>query len=471
MSNTTHISMRPRVRFAPSPTGNLHIGGLRTALFNWLFARHHQGKFFLRIEDTDVERSQEMYTRSILETLSWTGIDYDEPVVIQSERVLQHRAIAEQLLASGHAYRCYCSHEELERRLGENAKTGEGYVFYDRLCRNHCIERKVPDQPYVVRFKMPLEGTFLFDDLVRGRVEFDLTQFDDFILVRSDGSPMYNFVVVVDDAEMRISHVIRGEEHIANTPKQILLAQACNFAIPHFAHVPIILAQSGKKLSKRDASTAVSDYRKRGFLPEALCNYLVRLGWSHGDQEIFTTEELIGYFSIENVGKKSSIFDTKKLEWVNSVYIKNAEPEYLLYLMVHDVNSSLREQLHRWSDEQILSLVRLYKERVSTLSGLNDELISLYEGPSYTDTLPQDTREILMAFVAALDAIDIVSRSSVETIVRDVCEQLRVVLPKLAQPLRIVLTGKQQAPGVFDLITILGKEETMRRVKKAIATL
>src|ERR1700733_99493 len=293
-----------RVRFAPSPTGHLHIGGMRSAIFNWLFARHNNGSFLLRIEDTDRERSKQEYTDSILASFAWMRIDWDEPVVIQSERAKRHQEVAQKLYAQGKAYYCICTPEQVQDRLAAQSGFDINFMKYDGLCRNASHTKGA------LRFKIPDDITEVtFHDLIRDTITIGIDQLDDFILVRSDGTPMYNFVVVVDDADMKISHVIRGEEHIANTPKQILLYQACGFPLPYFAHLPMILGPDGNKLSKRDAATGVFEYKQLGYIPDPLFNYLVRLGWSHGDQEIFTREEVIQFFDLAHVGKKGAIFD------------------------------------------------------------------------------------------------------------------------------------------------------------------
>ncbi len=463
------MSKQIRVRFAPSPTGYLHIGGLRAALFNWLFARHNHGVFLLRIEDTDLERSRPEYTQAILDSLAWTGIMPDEPPVIQSTRLDAHKRVAQELLNKNFAYRCYCSPEELQKRLGVNAAEGEGYATYDRRCRDIQPTYGYHDQPFVVRFKIPHDRVeIVFDDLIRGPVRFALDQLDDFIILRSDGMPTYNFVVVVDDAAMRISHVIRGEDHISNTPKQILLYQACGFDVPYFAHLPLILGPHGNRLSKRDAATAVTDYKHAGFLPDALCNYLVRLGWSHGDQEIFTQDELIRYFSLDEVGKKSAIFDIKKLEWMNGVYIRQTSPDKLLDYMLAQVNPLLQTVLMNWTHQQIIRLIQLYQDRVTTLKELESELKDLYAGPqgltSYTTT---DTH-VAHALALAIERLEhdmVFSHESTAAIVKAVCIQDGLKLGQLAQPIRQVLTGKTASPGIFDLLAVLGKQESLNRLK------
>ena len=312
------------VRFAPSPTGHLHIGGLRTAIFNWLFARHNNGAFLVRIEDTDKERSKPEYEHSILESLSWMGITTDEPITIQSARDAEHKKLIEKLIDEGKAYKCYCSLEDLVARLGY-----QEHQKYDGFCKTHTPDD--PSKPYVVRFAVPRDKpTISFNDLIRGTVTFDFDQFDDFIIARSDSAPTYNFVVVVDDEDMNITHVIRGEDHISNTPKQIMLYHALGYQLPIFAHIPLILGPAGNRLSKRDAATSVLQYKQAGYLPAAFFNYLVRLGVAHGDQEVFSKEELVSLFKVKEVGKKSTIFDIQKLTWLNGVYIRKASPTNLL---------------------------------------------------------------------------------------------------------------------------------------------
>lgn len=456
-----------RVRFAPSPTGHLHIGGLRAALFNWLYARHNKGVFVIRIEDTDIERSKPEYTASILESFSWVGIASDESIVIQTENMPEHLAVAERMLQEGTAYKCYCTQEELQQRLGTNAAEGAGYVMYDKKCRS--LKDVPADKSWVIRFKVPdTQAEVRFNDLIRGTIAFPIDQFDDFIIVRSDGSPMYNFVVVVDDATMRITHVIRGEDHISNTPKQILLYEACGFKLPEFAHLPMILGSDGARLSKRDAATSVLDYKKSGYLAEALCNYLVRLGWSHGDQEVFTREELIQFFSLEQVGKKGAIFDQKKLDWMNTVYMKQMPASELIARIVRDVDVTFREALFGWSDEQLYGLVDLYKERVTTLVALRDVLVSLYALPSSYEVpevgFAPDMARSVRAVHDALQQLADTSALSIEQEIKKTCKNLGVALPAVAQPLRVALTGALAAPGVFKLIASLGTVESCKRI-------
>lgn len=455
-----------RVRFAPSPTGHLHIGGLRTAIFNWLFAKHNKGTFLLRLEDTDLARSTDEYTQSILSALQWADIHADEPMVIQSERLPEHVLVLEQLLAEKKAYRCYCTPEEIAAR-SKTAVADVEFAKYDGHCRSVV---QIQNKPFVIRFALPDQKEITFNDLIRGEITFGIDQFDDFILARSDGRPVYNFVVVVDDAHMKISHVIRGEDHISNTPKQIMLHQACGFNVPQFAHLPLILGPSGQPLSKRDAATSVLDYKRNGYLPDALINYLVRLGWSHGDQELFTRQELINYFTLDHVGKKGAIFDMAKLGWVNSMYLKQATDVALLE-QINQERPRFTLEMGSWSDEQILALISLYKERTKTIVELADELKSLHDKstPFLVDDISEwvthETAHRLKQIAQELENITDFSQSALTELVKKLAQQLNLKLVQLAQPLRIALLHKPAGPGVFELIAILGKKETLSRVQ------
>lgn len=457
-----------RVRMAPSPTGYLHIGGLRTTLFNLLFAKHMQGKFLIRIEDTDVERSKPEYTQSILDAFAWCNIQADEPIVIQSQRLSRHKEVIEQLLAQGKAYRCYCTPDELKERLGLSAADEGGYARYDGRCK----VLPVKNDPCAIRFAIP-EGcnSVTFHDLVHGEITFQADLLDDFIMVRSDGTPMYNFVVVVDDADARISHVIRGDDHISNTPKQILLYQACGFKVPQFAHLPMILGEDGKRLSKRHAATAVFDYKKQGFLAEALCNYLVRLGWSHGDQEIFTREELISYFTLDGVGKKSSIFDTKKLEWMNGLYMRKLSAQQLLELITKDVDGTFKESLSAWTAQQLTFALELYKERAVTLVDLIAQIKTVYQAPDLFEEAEiapykDGKTHILMIELAQLLAQqESFEHKELSIQIKKWCQERGIALPQIGKPLRIALTGKTNSPGIFELLELVGKKESITRLE------
>jgi glutamyl-tRNA synthetase len=466
------------VRFAPSPTGHLHIGGLRTALFNWLFARHYDGTYLLRIEDTDTERSTPEYTQSILASLRWVGIESDKPIVIQSERVAVHQQMLEDLIARGKAYRCFCAPDDHIKRY--KAATGQDDLFikYDRYCRNHVVTDLDKDKPYVVRFKLPDDRVEVtFDDIIRGRVTFALDQLDDFIIARPCGGPMYNFVVIADDVFMHITHIIRGEEHISNTPKQILLYEAFGFAIPQFAHLPMILGPNGDKLSKRDGAVSVLEYKQNGYLPEAIITYLARLGWAHGDQEIFTKEELIRYFSLDNVGKKGAIFDSNKLDWVNSVYMRQMSNELLLTHMSADVMPTLPEQLSAWDANTIYHGIGLYKERVKTLKELAYELILVHNGPDTfnADDMRQwvnsDTRKYVEAFIEKLEMLNLFTVDLIKNVVQELCREFGIKLTQLAQPLRIALIGKSSGPGAFELAALIGKQGTIERLRVLLQTI
>lgn len=459
-----------RVRFAPSPTGHLHIGGLRTAIFNWLFARHHQGTFLLRIEDTDLERSKPEYLDAIIDAMSWMSMTSDEDLVIQSSRIEAHKHVAQQLLDEGKAYRCFCSEEDLES-LKESQRVQGKTMRYDGRCRDKKISTADAQKPHTIRFRLPFDqGPISFDDGVYGTIAIDAQQLDDFIIVRSDGMPMYNFVVVVDDAAMRITHVIRGQEHVANTPKQILLYQACGYKQPVFAHIPLILGPSGDKLSKRDGAVSVLDYRADGYLPEALFNYLVRLGWSHHDQEIFKREELIELFSLAGVHKKGAIFDKAKLDWVNGMYMRAAPDQDLLSYATQHVEPSLSQTLSSWSLEQQCKAVALYKDRAKTLKELAHEIINLqqptfsFSEQSLEPFVSATTVTILDSFIQKTSPLSSFDAAQLSSLGKQVCHELSITLAALAQPLRRALIGNQTSPGVFELLALLGKDEGLRRI-------
>lgn len=463
-----------RVRFAPSPTGHLHIGGLRSALFNYLFARHEGGSFLLRIEDTDLERSKAEYTASILGSFAWTEMIADESIIIQSERIKEHLHVAQTLLDTGRAYKCYCTPEELLARLGSSAAVG-GYVQYDGTCRElAAVPAGFEDTPFVIRFKVPQDrDEVVVDDLLRGKISFPIKTIDDFIIVRGAsaekaGLPMYNFVVVVDDAFMRITHIIRGEEHLVNTPRQMLLYEACGYALPQFAHLPLILGPDGSKLSKRDAAVSVLEYKDAGILADALCNYLVRLGWSHGDQEIFTRQEMVDLFTLQVVGKTGAIFDPAKLLWVNSMHIKRCSGAELLAFIVRDIDPGFCAKTSSFSEPQLLKLFELYKDRVKTLLELRDSVIQLHDcamlDTAYVSSMRTEQWQALDLLVAALSNSEY-SRDALTVTVKKVVEDAKLKFPEVAQPIRLALTGSLVAPGVYELLEAFGKEESIRRLQ------
>lgn len=453
-----------RVRFAPSPTGYLHLGSLRVALFNWLYARHNKGQFIIRIEDTDLNRSESKYVDSILIPLKWVGIESDEPITFQSQRLELYNKVLNYMLEKNLAYRCFCS----EKESNQNVE----YKKYEGTCRNRLINQIDLQSPHVIRFKLPENiDKIEFNDLIRGDITFDIDQFDDFVIFRSDGMPTYNFAVVVDDNSMNITHILRGEEHISNTPKQILLYQACGFRVPLFGHLPLILSPDGGKLSKRHAATSVDFYQKEGFLPDALCNYLVRLGWAHGDQEIFSKEEMIKYFTLENVSKHGAIFDIKKLEWVNGVYIRNSSSQYLFDYITENIDADVFKNLNHWSQDKILKSIDLYKDRVRTLKELLLFIVELYNEPHNLElhNLDQWANEnsisILKKLISSLDMQDNFSHENISLDIKILCKEFGIKLPEIAQPIRLALTGKVSSPGIFDIIILLGKKESIQRIK------
>ncbi len=459
-----------RVRFAPSPTGHLHIGGVRTALFNWLFARHHQGTYLLRIEDTDQLRSTKAYLESQLASLRWLGLEPDEPLVFQSERLLEHAAFARNLLAEGKAYRCYCPARPADEVISD-LEAGKGQL-YDGTCRKLSSH---PDAsvPYAIRFAIP-EGLkeVTFEDQIRGMIRVKREQLDDFVILRQDGWPIYNFSVVVDDHFMKVSHVIRGEDHLSNTVRQVLLFQALGYKLPLFAHLPLILGKSGGKLSKRDAAVSVEEYRARGFMGDALCNYLVRLGWSHGNQEIFSREELINHFSLEHVGKKGAIFDTQKLEWLNGIYIRQASYAQLCTAIEQMDAEKLTSLRQLWGEPALEKLVNEYKQRTLTLQDLCQQVAMFAQDPDqldfgmltkwWSDRVP----ELIGTFKGTIQqSSDWHAPDLLET-AKSTCSKYDQALVVLAQSLRLGLTGSIQSPGVFELMSILGKERSIKRLDR-----
>jgi len=458
-----------RVRFAPSPTGHLHIGGARTALFNWLFARHHNGKFILRIEDTDRSRSTEEYIESIIESIKWLGLDWDEGPFRQTDRMETYRTYAYKLLEEGKAYRCYCTPEELEERRQKAMKEGKP-PRYDRRCREI---KETLDKPFAIRFKMPLEGETVVKDLVKGTVTFKNIEIEDLVILRSDGTPTYNFCVVVDDFEMKITNVIRGEDHLNNTPKQIHIYQALGINPPEFAHIPMILGADRARLSKRHGATSVLAYRDEGYLPEALVNFLARLGWSYGDQEIFTREELIKYFNLEQVGKANAVFNAEKLLWLNSEYIK-LTPEERLFELVKPflVNEGyLKENVDiKWACRAIKSL----KERCRTLKELAHAM--RYYLLDYVDIEPKakekyinpETIPIIKEITEKLAQLNDFTQDKIEKIFMDIVNERGLKLGQVAQPIRVVITGSTVSPGIYEVLEIVGKEKTLKRLRRII---
>lgn len=460
-----------RVRFAPSPTGFLHIGGLRTALFNWLFAHHEGGQFLVRIEDTDRDRFSQEYEYAIVSSLRWAGIKADEPFVYQHARQSEHQKSVDELIAKDKAYYCFCTLDELQQKR-ESAQGEKETYIYDRTCRKYKPTKEdIKHKPYVVRFKVEVDEEFLvFDDLIRGKVSLPTEHIDDFVLSRSDGSMTYNFAVVIDDHFMRISHVIRGEDHIVNTGKQILLYEAYNWSIPQFGHVSLILGPTGQKLSKRDAATGVQDYKDKGILADALCNYLVRLGWSHGDQEVFTTDEMIKHFDIKNVSTHGAIFDINKLLWLNSVYIKAKPAAELCALINQNLEINLVNMTSAWNQEQREATITLYKDRSQTLRELVAGVMNLYQAPTVyeAESVAQwVTPAIIDKLRILADELQYVhlNKAELQDQFKLFAKDHDLKFPQIAQPTRIALIGSSHGPGVFDMIEILGKDEMLHRLK------
>src|SRR5262245_51828319 len=462
--------MAVRTRFAPSPTGYLHIGGARTALFSYLYARHHGGTFVLRIEDTDRARSTPESIQAILDGLTWLGIDWDEGPFYQTERMALYREAAARLEASGQTYRCYCTPQELEARRTAALAAGRSPA-YDRTCRRRT--GPAPTLPYVLRFRTPVDGALVIDDLVKGPVQFAHADLDDFVIQRADGSPLYNFCVVVDDVDMRISHVIRGDDHVANTPRQALLYQAMGAPLPRFAHVPLILGLDKTRLSKRHGATSVMAYRDLGLLPDALVNYLVRLGWSHGDQEIFTRPELVEFFTLEQVGRSPAVFNPEKLEWLNGHYLKAMSTAELASMVIRFLES---EGIPVPSDRGLLErAVATLQERARTLVELARtarfyfvDAVELDPAAAAQHLTPA-VAPLLDDVRARLAAHGAWTAETLEPLFREIVAAHGLKLGKLAQPVRVALTGSTASPGLFEVMAILGREKTLARLDTARA--
>ena len=459
-----------RARFAPSPTGYLHIGGARTALFNYLFARHHGGTFILRIEDTDRERSTDASIQAILDAMTWLRLEWDEGPFFQSQRSALYEAHCERLLQAGTAYRCYCTPEELEAKRGAAMKAG-GKPMYDRTCRSRTDAPA--GRPFVVRFKAPLDGDTVVPDLVKGHVIFQNRELDDLIIVRTDGTPTYNFCAVVDDADMRVTHIIRGEDHLTNTPKQLQLYRALGYAEPAFAHIPLILGVDRTRLSKRHGATSVMAYRDMGYLPDALVNYLARLGWSHGDQEIFSRAELIEKFGLDNVGTAAGVYNAEKAEWLNFHYIKSmpaADLAQAVRPFVVEKGYTLPSD-DGWLPRMVVTL----QERAKTLVELV-EMAQYYFGDTVeldaaaaAKHLRPETAAPLQAVRAALAALAEWTVESIHGAFETVTAQFDLKLGKVAQPVRVAVTGGTVSPGIFEVLDVLGKERTLERIDRALA--
>lgn len=459
------------LRFAPSPTGFLHIGGARTALFNWLIARNRGGRFILRIEDTDQVRSTRESIDAILDSLTWLGLDWDEGPIYQTDRLPIYREHVDRLLRGGKAYPCYCTPEELEERR-QRALKEKRKPKYDGHCRD--LQNPVPGRASAIRFKAPQRGKTVLHDLIKGTIEFDNEELDDLIILRSDGWPTYNFSAMVDDATMGITHVVRGDDHVNNTPRQILLYQAFEYPLPQFAHVPMILGGDKARLSKRHGATSVMAYKEMGYLPQALVNYLVRLGWSHGDQEVFTKEELTQKFSLENVGKSAAVFNAEKLLWLNGVYIRQDKPETLAGLLLPFLEArGLRPRSMAWLAE----VTKTLRERAKTLVEMADQAEFYLRDDFQADEKAQkkhltpNIKEPLEILLARLEATPEVDEKTLEGIFKEIAEAKGLKLGAIAQAVRVTLTGKSVSPGIYEVMRILGRDEVLKRLSKAIKKL
>ncbi len=455
-----------RTRFAPSPTGFLHIGGARTALFNWLYARHHGGEFVLRIEDTDQQRSTDESTKAILDAMSWLGLNCDEGPYFQAQRVDLHREMVQKLIGEGKAYYCTCTSEELEEKRKKALATGKK-PKYDGTCRDKHLTKTAGS---VVRFRGQQTGVTVVEDLIKGNIVFNNEELDDLIIERGDGYPTYNFAVVIDDALMNITHVIRGDDHVNNTPRQILLYQALDFDVPKFAHVPMILGSDKTRLSKRHGATSVMAYKEMGFLPEALVNYLVRLGWAHGDQEIFSTKDLIEFFDLDAVGKSPAVFNPDKLLWLNAHYIKEASPERLM----EEMKTLWPAEAKTADSFFVQKVIADLQTRVKTLTELagtadfyfTDEI--KYDEQAAQKFLTADVESHLKALVESIVTVQDFSKKGLEEFFMNFTQQRNIKFKLIAQPLRVALTGKTVSPGIDEIMVTLGKDRVIKKINNAI---
>jgi glutamyl-tRNA synthetase len=459
--------MSTKTRFAPSPTGYLHVGGARTALFSWLHARKHGGKYVLRIEDTDLQRSTAESINAILEAMTWLGLDYDEGPFYQTKRFDRYNEVIDELLEKGLAYRCNCSRERLDE-LREGQMQRKEKPRYDGYCRG----RLVPDDaPHVIRFRNPPEGSVIIDDQVRGKIVFQNDELDDLIIRRTDGSPTYNLTVVVDDLDMGITDVIRGDDHVNNTPRQVNILQALGKTPPRYAHVPMILGDDGSRLSKRHGAVSVMEYRNQGILPEALLNYLVRLGWSHGDEELFTLDQMVELFDIGDVNKAASAFNTEKLLWINQHYIKKADPAHLARLLSPHMGEL---GIDPASGPDLVEVVRAQQERAQTLVEMAEISAFFYrdyeafEEKAAKKHLRAVALEPLRVMRERLAGIDDWAGETLHQAVIDVSESLELKMGKVAQPLRVAVVGRAASPGIDVTLELVGKDASLRRIDRAL---
>tara|TARA_B100001245_G_scaffold148314_1_gene110916 strand:+ start:73 stop:1506 length:1434 start_codon:yes stop_codon:yes gene_type:complete len=469
------MNKSPCVRFAPSPTGKLHLGGARTALFNWLYAKHNGGNFFLRIEDTDRERSKQEYTDQILNSLEWLGLEWSEPLIYQSKRNLIYKEEVQKLLDNGRAYRCFLTKEELQVAR-EKAKKEGGEFRVPKTYRDLSLDDQKglinSGQSFTIRLKIPSKGSTFFEDKIYGKINVNNNEIDDFIIVRSDGSPTYNFTVVVDDNNMCINYVIRGEDHISNTPKQILIYSALNYPVPNFAHLPMILGSDKKRLSKRHGAAAVEDFREQGYSVDALLNYIAMLGWNSGSEdELFSLEDLISKFDINKIQKKGAVYDEKKLHWVAGQHMIRKSEKNLL--------NEIREDDPNWQkhskDTYIFNVLKLMKIRAKTLNELKEASAYFFSDPKDFDEnaiikrwKDKSVNKLINNFITRLEKLSNWSQKDLDESLRDTAQEMAVSAAKLIHPVRLAVSGQSHGPGLFELIELLGKMTTLRRLRKAL---
>jgi glutamyl-tRNA synthetase len=456
-----------RTRFAPSPTGYLHVGGARTALFSWLYARKHGGRFILRIEDTDLERSSQESVDAILEGMTWLGLEYDEGPFYQTKRFDRYRDVIQQLLDQGDAYFCYCSREELDT-LREQQMANKEKPRYNGKCRH--VDHAPHEHP-VVRFKNPEQGDVIINDLVKGQIVVSNRELDDLIIARSDGTPTYNLTVVVDDMDMGVTHVIRGDDHVNNTPRQINILKALGANLPLYAHVPMILGSDGARLSKRHGAVSVMQYRNDGYLPEALLNYLVRLGWSYGDQELFSLDEMVELFDLEKVNVSASTFNTDKLIWINHQYLMNSDPHHVArHLSWHMGELGIDPA----TGPALSDVVMVQRERCKTLVEMAEasryfyQDFESYEEKAAAKNLKSEALPVLTHLLEAFSHLQVWQSESLHLVVLDAAETLQLGLGKVAQPLRVTVCGSSVSPAIDQTLALLGREKTLTRINRAI---
>ena len=454
-------------RFAPSPTGPLHIGGVRTALFNWLYSKNQKGSFFLRIEDTDKERSKDEYKNQIIKSLKWIGIENDGNEYIQSKKIENHIKIANELLKNGYAYKCYCSNEEIEEQKNRAKQKKIPYI-YDRKWRDKSEADAPKDTKPAIRFKSKIDGSTILKDLVQGDIEIENNTIEDFIILRNDGSPTYNLSASVDDHEMNITHIIRGDDHKINTFKQIQIYLAMKWEMPSFAHIPLIHTTDGKKLSKRDKASTLDDYSKIGIMPEALRNYLLRLGWSFKDKEIFTEEESIQHFNLEGIGKSPSKLDMSRILSMNEHYIKNIDENELFNQLIKYCKI-YKEKIPNEKEDKIKSSLAFLKNKAKTLEDIykNSNYIiqdKVIFNPDDIKLIDDKAKKIVSEFSSNILKIEKLNKENLEPIINDLIKKNDTNFKGVGQPLRIFLTGSKFGPGIYDIISSLGKDEVLNRL-------